>query len=407
MDLWPPERVTHLWWPWRTNIDQLLPYILLVIATAVSLSRPHTWPGLPVTLTLLAATVLWLTLTVTWPPKRLRDNGFAIAVSYVGTLVLATLLITREPLFLIFMISGFFQALRLRPLPVAVAGIFATSFLINTMPAGGPAIALTQEPALWIPIIVVQTAAVSVGTLISAKISKQNSQLRQTNDELEAAQEENAGLHRQLLSQAREAGVLDERQRLSEEIHDTLAQGFTGIITQLEAARQARDNAAEWQRHLDNATALARENLAEARRTVHALRPQQLNEATLPEALDQVSAQWSERASVPVQFTTTGTARPLHPEIEATLLRITQEALTNVAKHANAGRVGVTLSYMEDQVTLDVRDDGVGFAEVTWGYGLTGMRQRAQRLSGTLDIESEPGGGTAVSATVPAISGAS
>lgn len=120
---------------------------------------------------------------------------------------------------------------------------------------------------------------------------------------------------------------------------------------------------------------------------------------------------WADRATVSIEFTTTGTARPMHPEIEATLLRVTQEALSNVAKHADAARVGLTLSYMEDQVTLDVRDDGEGFApgsvppggHATGGFGLTGMRQRIQRLAGTLNIESEPGGGTAISASVPAI----
>jgi signal transduction histidine kinase len=111
-------------------------------------------------------------------------------------------------------------------------------------------------------------------------------------------------------------------------------------------------------------------------------------------------------------LTTTGDARPMHPDVEVTLLRAAQEALTNVAKHAKASRVGLTLSYMEDLVTLDVRDDGVGFSpsngkrvngSTGGGFGLTGMRQRVQRLAGRLEIESEPGGGTAVSATVPAI----
>lgn len=94
-----------------------------------------------------------------------------------------------------------------------------------------------------------------------------------------------------------------------------------------------------------------------------------------------------------------------------TLLRATQEALANVAKHARASRVGLTLSYMEDLVTLDVRDDGVGFEPdarratggADGGFGLAGMRQRVQRLAGRLVIESEPGGGTAISASVPAI----
>ena len=106
----------------------------------------------------------------------------------------------------------------------------------------------------------------------------------------------------------------------------------------------------------------------------------------------------------------TGDAIALHPEIEVALLRTAQEALANVAKHAAAARAGLTLSFMGDVVTLDVRDDGVGFDARADGRraggpasGLDGMRQRVARVAGTLAIESEPGGGTAVSARVPAI----
>ncbi len=105
---------------------------------------------------------------------------------------------------------------------------------------------------------------------------------------------------------------------------------------------------------------------------------------------------------------TTGDARALHPEVEVTLLRVAQEALANVAKHAGASRAGVTLSYMEDVVSLDVRDDGVGFVRPNGspagsGFGLIAMRQRVDRLAGQLEIESEHGAGTAVSASLPAI----
>jgi signal transduction histidine kinase len=114
---------------------------------------------------------------------------------------------------------------------------------------------------------------------------------------------------------------------------------------------------------------------------------------------------------VPTEVTTTGDAQGLHPEVEVTMLRVAQEALANVAKHANASRVGVTLSYMGDIVTIDVKDNGTGFApgsgpngaEADTGFGLTAMRQRVERLAGTLEIESEPGAGTAVCATLPAI----
>jgi signal transduction histidine kinase len=112
------------------------------------------------------------------------------------------------------------------------------------------------------------------------------------------------------------------------------------------------------------------------------------------------------------QLTTTGTPRVVKPETESTLLRATQEALANVAKYARASRVGVTLSYMEREVALDVRDDGDGFdperrtAPVGGGFGLVAMRQRVEALNGTLEVESEPGSGTAISARVPIQGGA-
>ena len=127
-------------------------------------------------------------------------------------------------------------------------------------------------------------------------------------------------------------------------------------------------------------------------------------------------ARWSATSGVAGEVETTGDARALHPEVEVTLLRVAQEALANVAKHAGASRAGVTLSYMEDVVSLDVRDDGAGFTPANpsdgsrangsmadGGFGLVAMRQRVHRLAGQLEIESEPGAGTAVSASLPAI----
>ena len=120
-------------------------------------------------------------------------------------------------------------------------------------------------------------------------------------------------------------------------------------------------------------------------------------------------AHWSATSGVAAEVRTTGDAHALHPEVEVTLLRVAQEALANVAKHAGASRAWVTLSYMEDVVTLDVRDDGAGFLPAepaegrVGGFGLIAMRQRVNRLAGQLEIESAPGAGTVVSASLPAI----
>jgi len=398
--------------PWARALERYLFYVLLGIGTVISLIEPGL-DDAPVggTLALVAATAIWLLCSDTLLPDRWRYSPVVIAVSFVVTLTLSAALMFRDLPFLVFMIGMFFHALLLRPEPLMWIGLAATSVLINSIGSGGPVAALREWPSPFLVIVLVQTLAIGMGARMSTRLMAKSEQQRRTVTDLEAALEENAGLHRQLLAQAREAGALDERQRLSLEIHDTLAQGFTGIITQLEAAGQAHGNPEQWQRHADKAMALARENLAEARRSVRALSPEALATATLPDALRGVVDRWSDRGGVRAEYTTTGIPMALHPEIEATLLRVTQEALTNVVKHAKAGRVGLTLSYMEDQVTLDVRDDGVGFVPTSpsrngsqyGGFGLAGMRHRLHRLAGRLEIESEPGAGTAISASVPAI----
>ena len=330
---------------------------------------------------------------------------------FVGLLVFASVLMLRHPLYFIFMITGFFYATILRPLPLAVVGVAASSILVNTLISGPPR---NAEAWTWyVAIISVQTVAISAGAVIGEKVTEQSEERRQALARLETALAENAGLHAQLVTQAREAGVLDERQRMAREIHDTIAQGLTGIVTQLEAAAQAGDRPADRDRHLENAERLARESLAEARRSVDAAIPAALESRTLPEALASVARDQTELNDLRVDVTITGDVIALHPDIEAAVLRTAQEALANVARHAGATRAWLTLSYMGDVVTIDVRDDGVGF-DVSEprpasgsGFGLVGMRQRVARVAGSLAIESEPGAGTAVSASLPAIAAGS
>src|SRR6478735_4090473 len=372
-------------------------FVLLALATvlAVSAGDPGAVPDpawRPVTLLIAAVAAAWLYLGYTRRPLPPEDHRLRNDVFFAGLLVLASVLMLRHPLFFIFMIAGFFYATTLRPLPLAVVGVAASSILVNTLIAGLP-----QNAEAWtfyLAIIGVQTLAISAGAVLGEKVTEQSEDRRRALARLETALAENAGLHRQLLAR---------------EIHDTIAQGLTGIITQIEAAEQARERVAERDRHLDNARRLARESLTEARRSVEAGMPGALESGTLREALESIATEWSGINGIPVDVTFTGEVIALHPDIEVALLRTAQEALANVAKHAGATRAGLTLSFMGDVVTLDVRDDGSGFevaerspADGT-GYGLTGMRQRVARVAGSLVIESEPGGGTAVSARVPAI----
>src|SRR5262249_54073932 len=188
-------------------------------------------------------------------------------------------------------IAGFFYASALRPMALAVAGVAATSILVNSLVAGLP-----QNAASWtfyLAIIIVQTIVISAGVVFGEKLSEQNEDRRKEAARLQALLEENAGLHAQLLTQAREAGALEERQRMAREIHDTIAQGLTGIITQLEAADHSRDREADRDRHLQNAKRLARESLTEARRSVEASMPAALEAGTLAAGLTSAARAWS------------------------------------------------------------------------------------------------------------------
>ncbi|TMR34182.1 sensor histidine kinase [Actinomadura geliboluensis] len=204
-------------------------------------------------------------------------------------------------------------------------------------------------------------------------------------------------------AQNKMVGVLEERARMAREIHDTLAQGLSGITTQLEAAEQAMPDLPAVGKRIALAKELARDNLREARRSVDALRPGPLADTRLEVALEQVAGRWSQTSGVTASVSVEGTPRPLGGQVGTTLLRAAQEGLSNAAKHARAGQVAITLTYMDDQVTLDVFDDGAGFdpAVPSAGYGLAAMRERAGSVGGTLTVESAPGEGTALCLRIP------
>jgi signal transduction histidine kinase len=388
-----------------------LPFVMLGIGTLLSQLQPFAHFGdRLVVIGLAVAAAVWVLFLYTsrWPQWQ-QPTGLML-VYFAGLLVFGWLLEAQSAFFLAFVIVGFLQAFVILPAGLAVIAVAATSCVVYLAPPGSG----WRDPSAWlflIFIVALQTALVSAGMFFGVRVMREQEKRKQMVAELEAALKENAGLHAQLVAQAREAGVLDERQRLAGEIHDTLAQGLTGIITQLEAAEQLRDDPGESQRHVEQAEKLARESLSEARRSVQALRPGQLEGTRLPEAIAQLAKDWSHTSGVPVRIETTGEAAPLSPELEVTLFRVAQEALANVAKHANAIRVGLTVSYLGDMVLLDVRDDGVGFNVSSesppdagangQGYGLSAMRQRLRRVGGSLEVESAPGGGTAVSASVP------
>lgn len=400
---------------WRTFF-RWGPYGLLALATAVSaasagsfMSRAEAYAAGSL---VAAAFVVQLWWGRTKPGRP--DRSPAGERYYAVRTVLAFALTWLHPLFSIYAVIGYFDAGHLLPSRRVRAGLLATAVTMAGSQAGGLPPASTAAWTLFGVIFALHATLVMIFGNLGEKEAEEArakaatmAELERTNARLEQALAENVGLHAQLLLQAREAGMDDERRRLAAEIHDTLAQGLTGIITQLQVVT-ATDDPATAREHLERAQVLARQSLGEARRSVHDLGPGALEHDALHEALRKTLTEWSSTTGVRTEFTATGPVEPLHHEIQATLLRIAQEALANAARHARATRVGVTLSYMDDEVTLDVRDDGRGFDPLalpprseSGGFGLGGMRARAERLAGTVDIESEPGDGTAISARVP------
>lgn len=394
------------WGRWWDRFVALVPWVLLLPSAALVLARPvPDWTEHAVTAALTVLTAAWVLLGYLrpWRDGRPLPSGIHFAV----LLALASALMARDSLFLMFTITLFFRAMAL-PRQLTVVGIAATTIVLHTNTMGLPGtstrIPFLEHLFLYVGVVTVQTVAVGGGLLLAARSAEQHRERRLVVARLEAALEENAGLHAQLLTQAREAGVLDERQRMAREIHDTLAQGLTGIVTQIQAAQRVWDTPGAARAHVDRSLGLARESLVEARRSVRALRPRQLAESQLPEALDQLIRRWAQENGVRPELDVTGERVALSPAIEVALFRVAQEALTNVAKHAGASRVGVTLSYSGDVVLLDVRDDGRGMrGDNQHGFGLNSMRQRIRGIGGTVEIETGEGEGTAISATVPAI----
>ena len=160
----------------------------------------------------------------------------------------------------------------------------------------------------------------------------------------------------------RELAVVEERNRMAREIHDTLAQGFTGIVLQLEAAEQASEGSpAEVPNHLSRAKNLARESLQEARRSVWDLLPRALEERSIQVALHQLVDRWTADGPENASFSISGEKREVSSDIQVTLLRVCQESLTNIRRHARATNVQVDLAFYPECTSLGVQDDGKGF----------------------------------------------
>jgi len=243
--------------------------------------------------------------------------------------------------------------------------------------------------------------AIVMASLFTYSVIQRSEERAQLIEQLEAAQADRARAER-------EAGVLQERQRLAQEIHDTVAQAYVGIVTHLEAAEAVARHAPSVAAHLAAAKQSARTSLTEARRLTWDLRPDLTAGQPLPELITGL-AERSVAAGIPVHVIVTGIPQQLVAEREAALVQGVREALNNVRTHARATRVVVTLSYMDDAVVLDVQDNGEGSDAAALagrsleagGFGLRALTERARSLGGTVSLETSPGAGTTLTMFLP------
>ncbi|WP_051338613.1 sensor histidine kinase [Streptomyces flavidovirens] len=320
-------------------------------------------------------------------PRRLAWLGGVVAVWMV--------LVVLAPSFAWCAVPLFYTGLRTLPSRAALV-------LVGVLTAFVVAAQLQLAHGGFDPNLVLAPPAVAtVATAVFLCMQRQAARQRALIDDL-------IRTRRELAATERREGTLAERQRLSMEIHDTLAQGLSSQQMLLQAADRQWDADPETaRRHVRTAESIAEHNLAEARRFVHDLAPADLaGGGSLEEALRKLAARES------AAFRVDGApVAGLPDRVQSALLRIAQGALANVREHANARTAALTLTYLDDQVVLDIADDGTGFAQApapapaaspgVRGHGLPAIRARVRQLGGTLTIESAPGEGTVLSAAIP------
>ncbi|NUT93729.1 MAG: sensor histidine kinase [Saccharothrix sp.] len=293
--------------------------------------------------------------------------------------------------------------------PASGFALFAVVPMLLMSLSTGPALVLATAGNLLPPLAVwwrfgaggelrgvlpITALGIAVSTLMGlwiTRVVRQNHERAELIDELRRNREEAARL-------SREAGVAAERERLAREIHDTLAQSLTSVISLIDAAES--EPRTDRSRLLALARTAAEDGLAEARHFVSALTPPALHGGSLADALHRQTA----TLGVPAVCDVEGVEVPLPMATRVVLLRVAQEAMANARKHAGATRVEVALVFGDTDVELAVVDDGHGFDPglPTAGFGLTGMRARVAEVGGTLTVTSAPGEGTMITANVPA-----
>ena len=372
-------------------------FVLLAVSAGVAVAGLGSGVWRAATLGLAAGLALWYWQEVIRTGRALSGRAAALPSLAVAA-ALWTSLLVLHPIFQLLTVSAY-QLVCSAPAPPrrVVPRIAAVGALV---------VAAVSARYGFHPLVLVSygvvTLALGLFVAMMQAISEQSEERRQLLEQLESARGE-------LAASERRAGMLAERQRLAREIHDTLAQGFASIVTLSEAARaQGRLSPEAATRRLEEAGQVARASLGEARRAIWALRPEPLEHGSLGRALGELAAGFGSQTGIDTQAAVTGEEVGLAAEAQEALLRVAQEALANVRKHASAHRVRLTLSYLDDATLLDVCDDGVGFDPAApagsgpgGGFGLAGMRERLGAHGGTLTVEAAPGQGTTVAAALP------
>ncbi|PRW64100.1 sensor histidine kinase [Actinopolyspora mortivallis] len=372
-------------------------YLLLGIATARLFGTRDA--GAMTFAALGGAVALAALYTVGALPPHRRYGRRAALVWLAGVTGLWALLLLASPDFSWIAFPLFFLHLHLLRRAHAVTAVAVITGLVVTtqvIHAEEVSVAMVLGPSLGAVFAVVMAWGYAAVHAESQQRRRLIEDLRETRAQLAASQHE--------------AGAAAERERLAREIHDTLAQGLSSVVLLLRAAESGLDESPEQARsRIAEARRTASENLEEARGFVRGLRPPDLRQAGLGDALRRLCARTERESGLRCHLRVDGEAVALPPEYEIALLRAAQASLANVVQHARADTAMVTLGYLTRQVTLDVYDDGVGFDPSVLGrvrgdgtgYGLSALGERVELLGGELSVESAEGGGTVVAVRLP------
>ena len=372
---------------WWLRLGQAALFVgLVAIATAIAASKGVAWPAYVIAALLVAVLVAGL--------RAVDGMGPLARGTWVGLLFLgAVALMALSPEYLWVAFPLWLLAGAVLPLGVSLLLTAVTLAVIVTVlsMAGSDGVGSVLGPLVGAVVAI----GLSHGVLL---FEHEASEHRRLLGEVLRAEEETAGAQR-------EAGVLAERARLAHDIHDTLAQGFSSLVLLARAAQRDPSRAGHLLAQIE---ATASDNLAESRRVVYALAPDDAAAGGLEAPLRRLADETAAAMGADVRVAVDPLLPALSTRTEVALLRAAQGALANVRRHSRAATVAVELTRADDWVVLDVVDDGVGFdpsrlpaTTVDGGYGLRGLRERLVALGGCLTVESEPGGGTALSVRLP------